>query len=116
MALSAARNTPKLGPGEVILSHLAVRLKANAKIYSGGIVVQDSTGYGLAASTGTGLLCCGVFDPEKAASPVIDNTGGASGDLVARVAQGVFRMTNSGTDPVAQADVGQVVYLADDQT
>lgn len=115
-ALTAARNTPKLGPGEVILSHLAIPLKANAKVFSGGIVVQDSTGYGLAASTATGLLCCGIFDPEKAASPSLDNTGGGNGDQVARVAQGVFRVANSGTDPVAQADVGQICYLADDQT
>lgn len=116
-ALTKARNTPRLGPGEQILGSVDIALKAGAKVFQGGIVCIDSTGYGVAASAALGLIACGIFDSEKAAQPVLDNTAGASADLTARVQQGVFRLVNSGsTDTIAQADIGQVCFLVDDQT
>ena len=112
-ALAAARNTPKLGPGEVILSMIDVPLKASTVVYQGGIVVLDSTGYGLAATAAVGLKACGILNPERAASPSL--TGGASnGDVIARVAQGIFRFANS--DSIAQVNVGDPCFLVDDQT
>lgn len=116
-ALTKARNTPKLGPGEQILGSLDVPLKAAAKVFQGGIVCIDSSGYGVAASAALGLIACGIFDSERAAQPSLDNTSGASGDLTARVVQGVFRLDNSASsDLIAQADVLQTCFLVDDHT
>jgi len=116
-ALTAARNTPKFGPGEVILSSIDVPLKAGSKVWQGGIVCIDSTGYGVKGQTAVGLIACGVFNAEKAASPSLDNTSGSNGDLVARVIQGTFKFANSSSsDQIAQADVGQVCFIVDDQT
>jgi hypothetical protein len=112
-ALAAARNTPKLGPGETILSMIDVPLKALTVVYQGGIVVLDTTGYGVAATAAVGLIACGILNSERSAAPSL--TGGASnGDVIARVAQGVFRMANG--DTIAQVNVGQVCYLLDDAT
>lgn len=116
-ALAAARNTSKLEPGEVVLSFIDIPLKAATKAYQGGILCIDSTGYGVKATAAVGLIACGILNPQTSATPVLDNTSGSSGDIVARVGQGVFRLANSAsTDLIAQADVGQVCYLVDDQT
>jgi hypothetical protein len=112
-ALAAARNTPKLGPGEVILSMIDVPLKALTVVYQGGIVVLGSDGYGVAATAAVGLKACGILNSERSAAPSL--TGGATdGAVIARVAQGVFRFVNS--DTIAQVNVGDVCYLVDDQT
>lgn len=112
-ALAAARNTPKLGPGEVILSMVDVPLKALTVVYQGGIVVLGSDGYGVAATATTGLKACGILNSEKSAAPSLTG-GAANGDVIARVAQGVFRFANG--DTIAQVNVGEVCYLVDDQT
>jgi hypothetical protein len=112
-ALAAARNTPKFGPGEVILSTLDVPLKASTVVYQGGIVVLDTTGYGVAATAAVGLKACGVLNSERSAAPSL--TGGATdGAVMARVLQGVFRFANG--DTIAQVNVGDVCFLVDDQT
>jgi len=116
-ALTKARNTARLGPGEVLLGSVDVPLKASAKVFPGGMVAMDSTGYGVAVTAALGLRVCGRFAPEHAATISLDNTGGASGALVARVEQGVFRYANSANaDLIAQANLPCVVYAVDDQT
>lgn len=40
----------------------------------------------------------------------VDNSAGSAGDLDGQVELGVIEWTNSATDPVTAADVGQVVY------
>lgn len=116
-ALAAARDTVKYAPNEVILSVVDVKMKAAAKLYQGGIVCRDSTGYGIAGATAVGLIACGILSPQGPAAPNLDNTSGGSGDIVARVAQGVFRLGNSAsTDALAEADIGQICFIVDDQT
>jgi hypothetical protein len=116
-ALAAARNTQKLAPGEVVLSMIDIPLKAATKAWQGGILCIDSTGFGVKATAAVGLIACGVLNPQQAATPVLDNTSGSSGDIIARVAQGVFKFANSASaDQITQADVGQLCFLVDDQT
>lgn len=116
-ALAGARNTQKFEPGEVILSFLDIPLKAATKAYQGGILCIDSSGYGVKATAAVGLIACGVLNPQTTTSGFLDNTSGGSGDIIARVAQGVFRMANSSsTDAITQADVGQTCFLVDDAT
>lgn len=109
MALSASRDTRQQGNGP-IAARFSIPLKANAVVYAGGIVCTDSTGYGVPASTATGLVAIG-----RAASDV-DNTGGANGAKRVEVEQGLFAYANSGVDPLAIADRGGLCYLVDDQT
>jgi hypothetical protein len=116
-ALAGARNTPHLGAGEVVLTSHDVALKAGTKAYKGGVLCTDSTGYGVKATATTGLICCGILDPQQAAQPNLDNTSGSSGDIIARVTPGNHRLGNSlSTDAITVADVGAVCYLVDDQT
>jgi hypothetical protein len=106
-----------MGPGEPVVTSVDVPLKANAKVFLGGMVALDSSGYGVAPSAALGLRVCGRFAPEHAATVSLDNTGGANGALVARVEQGVFRYGNSSSgDAIAQANLPCVVYAVDDQT
>lgn len=109
MALSASRDTRQQGNGP-IAARFSIPLKANAVVYAGGIVCTDSTGYGVPASTATGLVAIG-----RAVSDV-DNTGGANGAKRVEVEQGLFAYANSGVDPLAIADRGGLCYLVDDQT
>ena len=117
-ALTAARKELQMGvPPEVIPGTIDVKLKAAAKVYVGGVVATDATGYGIAASALTGLICAGIAKPKVGYPQVYDNTSGASGDIVAPVQQGVFSFNVGGSgDVLAQADVGQPVFLIDDNT
>lgn len=112
-ALAAARNTVQMAIGEPILTVIDVPLKALTVVYQGGIVVLDTTGYGVAATAAVGLKACGVLTSERSAAPSLTG-GAANGDVVARVAQGVFRFANG--DTIAQVNVGDVCFLVDDQT
>lgn len=85
-------------------------VKANTKIYAGALVVIDA-GYAAPARTATGLICAGR------AEQTVDNTGGAAGALQIEARRGVFKYNNSTAgDAIAQANVGTVCYLVDDQT
>jgi hypothetical protein len=85
-----------------------VPLAAGAKVFQGGVVVLNATGYGKAALTAVSLIAAGV------AQETVDNTGGADGALRAEVQRGVFGLVADAS--VTQAIVGKTVYLMDDQT
>lgn len=114
-ALTNQRDTPHLSDPPVVM--VDVPVKTNVKLYKGGIVCTDSTGYGIPAATATGLICVGVNDPKDPATSVIDATGLSSGVLTARVAEGCFRFGNSSAgDAITVTELGKVCYLVDDQT
>lgn len=110
MALTAARaNTVRLGDSAVI-DILKLPVKANTKVYGGSFVVIDA-GYAAPGRTATGLIAAGK------AEKTVDNTGGAAGALVIEVRRGCHKWLNSSAgDLIAQADVGKLVYIVDDQT
>jgi hypothetical protein len=106
MALSADRNTP-LKDGEEI----GVPVAAGAKIYGGGIVVANATGYAAPGSTATTLTYLGRAEEQ------VDNTNGNDGDKTVRVRRlKAFKFENSDADPVTQASLGKPCYIEDDET
>lgn len=106
MALSEDRNTP-MKPGEEIV----VPVAASAKIYAGGIVAANATGYAVPGSTATTLTYLGRAEEQ------VDNSSGADGAETVRVKMGMaFKFKNSGTDPVSQASLGKACYIEDDET
>ena len=108
-AQTADRKVTRLGSG---LTKRTVPLAATAKVWSGGLVMLNATGFGTAAAAGTAtLVVAGIAESQQ------DNTTGADGDLEVVVESDVIaNFGNLGADPVTQADVGQLVFAADDQT
>jgi hypothetical protein len=85
-------------------------VKANTKIWAGSLIVVDA-GYAAPGRAATGLIVAGRAEQS------VDNTGGAAGALVVEARRGVFKFNNSASsDAIAQADVGKVCYIVDDQT
>jgi len=83
-------------------------VKASQTIYKGALVAVDSTGYALPAADTSGHVLVGVA-VEKA-----DNSSGSSGDIDVRVYKtGTFEVAKASA---AQTDVGDLMYVLDDQT
>jgi hypothetical protein len=108
-ALAAERDTPQMGAAAAILL-LAIPLAAATKVYRGGIVCVDITGYGKPAAAGLNLVAVGR------AEETVDNTGSAGAKKV-KVRRGTFQFTNgTGDEAITSVDVGRACYLVDDQT
>jgi hypothetical protein len=119
-ALTKGRETSRMGD-QVLPNLVGVPLKAGAKIFIGGLVCVDSSGFAVAGSTATDQVPLGVAarvqpDAVKGGIPgvAVDNTSGSNGDLTVNVLCGVFKFENG--DTIAQANVGQACYIVDDQT
>lgn len=109
-ALSAARDTVQMGSAP-IPSLLNIPLAATAKVYQGGHIALNASGYGVAASTSASLVSIGR------AEETVDNTTGANGDKTVLAKVGVFKYANSAAgDAIAAADVFQPCYIVDDAT
>lgn len=110
-ALSTERLSPQLaGSSGPLPAKLYLPVKGSTKIYAGSIVALNA-GYAAPASSALGLVAIG-----KALSTV-DNSTGSDGDLSIEVQIGAFHFENSTSgDAIAQANVGSMCYLADDQT
>lgn len=102
-ALTKDRNTKNKELGRSIL----VPMAAAAKVFAGGMVSRNATGFAVAASDTAAEKVVGVADEQ------IDNTAGADGDLSVIVRKGVFEFTTLGT-AVDQADMGNEVFVSDD--
>jgi hypothetical protein len=86
-------------------------VKAASKIFAGSLVVVDATGFAVKATVATTHKCVGRAEEQ------VDNSAGANGDKVVKVARGCFRFANSAAgDLIALVDVGSPCYLVDDQT
>ena len=116
MALSSARVTPQRLDGD-FNNLVSVGVKTSTTLYKGGIVCTDATGYAVPGATATTLRIIGILgdQPNLVPAPSYTNSG-ASGSLKLTVRQGTFKLANSGTDAVVQADVGLKCYIEDDQT
>jgi hypothetical protein len=110
-ALSAERNTVVLAGG-ALPENLSFPIKDNVKIYKGALVVLDA-GYLAPGRVATTLVAVGR------AEQTVDNTivGHAAGLFQVETKQGVIKFANSTAgDLIAQADVGAVCFIVDDQT
>ncbi len=94
-------------------SNLSLRqefpVEANAVFFQGAIVVINSDGYAEPATTATTLRTVGRCEVA------VDNTGGANGAVNVTVFAGIFGPYVN-DDAIAQADVGTLCYLVDDNT
>lgn len=83
---------------------------AAVKVYKGTLLSVNSAGYATPATDTAGETVIGV------AEETVDNSGGAAGDENVRVYRtGSFELAYGAGD-ADQADVGQLVYVTDDQT
>lgn len=78
--------------------------------YAGGLAAINSSGYCTKASATTGLNIRGIFESQ------VDNSAGANGALNADVKTGIFKLINSGVNPITDAHIGTACYAEDDVT
>lgn len=101
-ALTAAREDARQD-GVLQLAHL----KAGAKIFKGGLVAVDASGYAVAAIPGAKRVIGVAFESA-------DNTSGANDAVQVRVWKGgVFDLAATG---LTVANQGDKVYVTDDNT
>lgn len=106
MALTQGRAVQSI-PG-ILFSYPVL---ADAVIYKGAIIVLTAAGYAKPAVVGTGLLAVGI------AKESVDATGLSSGDVAIEVEEMICGCENSaGGDEITAAELGEIVYLVDDQT
>lgn len=105
-ALTADRNTP-FKDGELI----SVPVAAAKKIFAGALVAADATGFATPGAAAATLSYLGR------AEELADNSAGANGaiSVLVRIKK-AFKFANLAADPVVQADLGKICYIADDQT
>lgn len=116
-ALIIERKTPKLGQ-DVLASfpaNGALPVAASTKIYEGALIalatVGANAGNVVQGQTAVGLVALGV------AEKTVDNSTGTAGALTIVPRSGVFQFNNSATtDAIAAQHVGQLCYIADDNT
>lgn len=106
-ALTASRNTLRQG---LPRDRVTVLLKANAKVFKGGLVAVDATGYGVQGASAASLIVMGIATAD------VDNTGGSSGAKSVDVEIGIFKLDNAGSNTITQTSVGSSVYMNDDHT
>ena len=86
-------------------------MAANVNIFAGSIVMRNAAGYLATGATATGGIAVGR------AEATVNNSAGVAGARVVEYRRGVFAFANSAAaDQIAQADVGKLCYLVDDQT
>lgn len=102
----ADRNTPRKDGIEI-----ALKVAASTSIDAGNLVALDSDGYAVPASDTSGLTVVGV------AQEAVDNSSGSAGDLSIIVRRkNMFKLANSSTTALAQANVGGTAYVEDSVT
>jgi hypothetical protein len=111
MALTRAGNTRRMGTTP-IPDTLEVPVKANHRIYKGGLVVRlAADGLAESGAAGTTFKTVGVAEDEA------NNLGGAAGAIRVRCRRGVFRFKNSSAgDLIVQADFLKDCFVVDDET
>lgn len=103
-ATTSDRNTPVKQRDRGI----SVPVKAATKIPAGTLVAVGADGLAVPAADTAALKVVGVADE------LADNTSGASGDIRVRCGHGVYLFAKNAD--IAQADVGKLVYVEDNQT
>lgn len=111
MTAMTRERAPKTWNNSPLAAHYsALPLAAGAKILAGSLVFLLASGY-LSQTPAADALCLGIAPETK------DNTDGAAGALSLAPARGCPALSNSSSvDAVTAADVGRLVYVADNQT
>lgn len=86
-------------------------IAASTKVFRGGILCMNSSGYATKGAEALTLRVLGV------ALEQVDNTSGSNGDLDVPYEVGVFNFANSSSgDAITAAETGKPCFLVDDQT
>lgn len=85
-------------------------MAADKEIFGGSLVVLDASGNAEPGTTATGKIAVGKCAAYK------DNTDGSATDVSVRVEPGVHQWVNSTGDPLTKANIGDTVYVEDDET
>ena len=106
--LTDVRDTPEIANGAKVV---AVPVKGGTTIYQGALVALDASGYAIPGKKAESLTAVGR------AEETVTNTG-ADGELVIRVARGVFVFDNTATaaNKITAAHVLKPCYMEDDHT
>ncbi len=80
--LTDVRDTPEIANGAKVI---AVPVKGGTTIYQGALVALDASGYAIPGKKAESLTAVGRAEETVA-------NAGADGELVIRVARGVFRL------------------------
>lgn len=104
MALSADRTTPQRDGIQ-----FEYPIAAAKTCYAGALMVLDSAGNAEPGTVAAGKIPVGRCDEYVA------NPGGAAAKNV-KISRGIHRWNNSAIDPVTKANIGDTVYIEDDQT
>lgn len=104
-------DTARFGEQAVVRKLMSLPVAASTHIYQGSIVALNVSGYLVPASADASLHIVGVAQIEA------DNSSGSAGAIECSVERGAFYFANgSSTAAIVEADIGRVVYAADDQT
>lgn len=110
--ITTARKSGQLGP-EVFNIYQDFPMEAAKIVYQGCMTALNAAGNLVDAGDAGALVIAGIADP-KPEVPVFDNSSGAAGALVCRVAAGVRAIDSDGS--IGQAQVGKPVYVTDNHT
>ena len=90
---------------------IPVGVAAGAKIFAGGMVDVNASGYAQPAATNTTCAAAGRAEAD------CDNTSGGNGALIVTVRRGTFLWDNSASaDQITVANLLQDCYVVDDHT
>ncbi|HUB09454.1 MAG TPA: hypothetical protein VMB50_20790 [Myxococcales bacterium] len=122
MALTAGRNTKKMGT-DAVISLVEPGVEASTHIYQGGLTGVDANGYAVPATPGGSNPPIAILGRAEREA---DNSGtgtsafsgsGVAGSIACQIQRGVFKWANgSGVDAISAANIGQTAYAIDDQT
>lgn len=104
-ALTADRDTDSM---EGI--YRALRVAASTTVYSGSLVCSNAAGYAVPGADTAGLKFRGVAREQGA------NASGANGDVKVEVDDQAGKIFFFASTGLTQADVGEKLYIIDDQT
>ena len=106
--LTDVRDTPEIANGAKVI---AVPVKGSTTIYQGALVALDADGYAIPGKKAENLTAVGRAEETVA-------NAGADGELVVRVARGVFVFDNTATsaNKITAAHVLKPCYMEDDHT
>lgn len=115
--LASNRSTDQYATQAIPVRAPGIPIADNVHIYQGALIQYDGAGRATPAGTTT-QADTHTFRTIGRSTREYDNTvvGHAAGALTVEAEYGAFLWDNSGGDPVAQADVGNTVYAADDHT
>lgn len=106
--LTKPRDTSEIANGAIYLS---LPVKGETTIYQGALVAIDANGYAIPGKKAASITAAGR------AEETVENSG-ADGELVIRVARGVFVFNNTSTtaNKITKAHILKPCYMEDDQT